>query len=271
MAENSKVEWTHNSFNPWHGCTKISPGCNNCYAERDSKRFNGDKVLWGAGADRLSMSESYWKQPLKWNKRAGEAGVRERVFCASMADVFDNNAPSGARERLWQLIKATPNLDWLIVTKRIGNAKNMLPDDWGNGYPNVWLLVTVVNQEEADRDIPKLLATPSIIRGLSMEPLLGEADLSCYLPNQYAEQDTTAYNLWLNNNGLDWIIVGGESGQHARPMHIDWARSLLEQCKKASVPFFFKQLSQANTKSFKNYALFSADLQVREFPKVRHA
>lgn len=229
MAENSKIEWTHHTFNPWHGCSKVSPGCDNCYAERDSKRFNGDKVLWGVNADRLELSDSYWKQPIKWDKRSAEKGVRERVFCASMADVFDKNAPEGARERLWALIKATPNLDWLLLTKRIGNAKTMLPDDWGKGYPNVWLVISVVNQEEADRDIPKLLDTPAKVRGLSMEPLLGEVKLDGY------------FDIGIWKYGIDWVIVGGESGNEARPMHPEWVVTLRDQCKAAGVPFFFKQ------------------------------
>lgn len=257
MSENSKIEWTHHTFNPWHGCTKISPGCDHCYAERDSKRFNGDKVLWGVDASRLTLSENYWKQPIKWNKRAGELGVRERVFCASMADVFDTNAPDGARDRLWSLIKATPNLDWLLLTKRIGNAKKMLPADWNEGYPNVWLVITVVNQIEADRDIIKLLNTPAAIRGLSIEPLLSSIILQpCWLNNgcgvgddedmatskcfRCSNHNNTIGCAWPSQK-LNWVIVGGESGKNARKMHVDWVRSLRDQCKSTKTPFFFKQ------------------------------
>lgn len=266
MAETTAIAWTDSTFNPWHGCNKVGPGCDNCYAERDSKRFNGDKVLWGVNAQRITMSENYWKQPIKWNKRAVELGVRHKVFCASMADVFDKNAPEGAREKLWGLIKATPNLDWLILTKRIGNAKSMLPSDWSEGYSNVWLVITVVNQEEADRDIPKLLALPAAVRGLSMEPLLSKVSLREFSPFSVAYGMTSLLNSHQTFGGIDWVIVGGESGSSARPMNHDWARSLRDQCKFVNVPFFFKQLSQANSKSFKDYETFPADLKVREFP-----
>ena len=249
MAENTKIQWCDHTFNTHWGCTKISDGCSNCYAENMGNRFG---VKWGAGEPRKTMSENYWKQPLKWNKRAGENNVRERVFCSSMADVFDNEAPEGVREKLWSLIKATPHLDWLIVTKRIGNVKNMLPEDWGDGYPNVWLLITVVNQIEADRDIPKLIDTPAAIRGLSIEPMLGYIDLTYIQFDAFTTMDV------LSGNGLstisvcqsapnafcdpiDWVIVGGESGSNARPMHPAWAKSLQDQCKLAGVAFFFKQ------------------------------
>lgn len=236
MGESTGIQWADSTFNPWHGCSKISPGCDNCYAERDSKRFNGNKILWGSDAERLTLSDSYWNQPLKWDKRAFEQGIRPRVFCASMADIFDKNAPEGQRERLWRLIKATPNLDWLILTKRIGNAVSMLPSDWGAGYPNVWLMITVVNQQEAERDIPKLLNTPAVIRGLSMEPLLGYVKL----PKLFIHDDRYS-DPRIVVSQINWIVVGGESGVNARPMHEQWVRSLHDQCKRQKVDFFFKQ------------------------------
>lgn len=272
MAEITLIPWADATFNAWIGCNKVGPGCENCYAERDSKRFHGDKVLWGVNAQRITMSENYWKQPIKWDKKAAEKGVRQRVFCSSMADIFDKNAPEGIRDRLWALIKATPNIDWLILTKRIGNAKSMLPPDWGDGYKNVWLIITVVNQEEATRDIIKLIDTPAAVRGLSMEPLLGEVSLR-WLPAFPENAPTTAQspsgttNEYDGLRKLDWIIAGGESGCNARPMNLDWARSLRDQCKAANVPFFFKQLSQSSSKSFKDYTSFPEDLKVREFPK----
>lgn len=243
MAENSAISWTSHTFNCWHGCAKISPGCDNCYAERESQRFNGDKVLWGANAERLTLSDNYWKQPLKWNKRASEKGIRERVFCASMADVFDVNSPEGVRERLWALIKETPNLDWLILTKRIGNAKKMLPSDWGDGYPNVYLMISVVNQEEANRDIPKLLNTPAAIRGLSMEPLLGPISFrwARWVDHDEMHQLKGSVHHLDGLLNIDWVIVGGESGPNARPMNPKWARDIRDQCALAHVPFFFKQ------------------------------
>ncbi len=259
MAENSSIEWTDHTFNPWIGCTKVSPGCDGCYAEAlMDKRYH--RVYWGAGMERKRTSVSNWKLPLKWDKAAAAAGRRDRVFCASLADVFDNEVPPQWRGELWALIRRTPNLDWLLLTKRIGNVRGMLPADWERGYSNVWLGATVVNQEEADRDIPKLLAVPAAKRFLSMEPLLGPVDLSRILlhsgPFEPAEDAPPAWkkihtvNVTMDSlrpgkksgrPALDWVICGGESGPKARPMHPDWARSLRDQCNAAGVSFFFKQ------------------------------
>ncbi len=249
MSENSKIEWTHHTFNPWWGCAKVSPGCDNCYAERDANRFSPTTSLWGPGAERRVFGDKHWAEPLKWNRKAAAAGTRARVFCASMADVFDKNAPAGARERLFALIKETPHLDWLILTKRIGNAPAMLPSDWHTGYSNVWLGASIVNQEEADRDIPKLLAVPARLRFLSMEPLLGPVDISKWLG--YCERlDKTGISRRASGEhivcerhcGISWVIVGGESGPGARPvLRPEWVRALRDQCTDASVPFLFKQ------------------------------
>lgn len=235
MAENSKIEWTHHTFSPWIGCTKIGPGCDHCYAESMNNRFKGGN--WGVGAPRRRTSAANWKLPLKWNREAAKTGERLRVFCASLADVFDNEVDQLWREDLWTLIESTPNLDWLLLTKRIGNVSDMAPGYWSaEGWPeNVWLGVTVVNQAEADRDIPKLLSVPAKIRWLSMEPLLGPVDLR--------QAHMTHYKLknWPAPTRVDWVVVGGESGAGARPMHPDWAISLRDQCELAGIPFLFKQ------------------------------
>lgn len=253
MAENSKIEWTDHTFNPWIGCTKVSPGCDNCYAEHlMDKRMH--TVQWGAGKERKRTSAANWSMPLKWNKQAAREGRRYRVFCASLADVFDNDVPAEWRADLFDLIRMTQNLDWLLLTKRIGNAHEMmlrsggyttyerpysdhdLSDRWkiAEPLPNVWLGATIVNQEEADRDIQKLLRVPAAKRFLSIEPLLGPVNLYYWLgANVLHELD--------GGPRLDWIIVGGESGARARPMHPDWARSLRDQCIGSGVPFFFKQ------------------------------
>lgn len=250
MSENSKIEWTTHTFNPWWGCAKISPGCDFCYAERDAKRFMGGKVIWGVHADRREFGDKHWNEPLKWNKKAQEAGERHRVFCASMADVFDKKAPEGARERLWGLIDATPNLDWLLLTKRIGNVASMLPERWSVALPeNVWLGASIVNQLEADRDIPKLLQIKTKgVRFLSMEPLLGPVSLRWLAawPENAPATPENPYGNGVTNHldglrRLDWVIVGGESGPHARPMHPKWAQDLRDQCEAAGVPFLFKQ------------------------------
>ncbi len=238
MGQKTSISWVRNSdgtqgstFNPVWGCAKVGPGCDNCYAEKMANRF-GD--WWGVGKPRREFGEKRWGKPLKWNRNAEKAGIRHRVFCASMADVFDKDWPEGTRDRLWALIRSTPNLDWIILTKRIGNAAKMLPPDWGAGYPNVWLVITVVNQEEAVRDVPKLLDTPAAIRGLSIEPQLDFIDIGHwispigYLPTRFNEK-------------LDWIICGAESGPGRRSFNEDWARALRDQCEAAGTAFFFKQ------------------------------
>ena len=233
MAENSNIEWTHHTFNPWEGCQKVGPGCDNCYAEARDIRFTGG-THWGPGSPRRRTSAANWRKPLAWDRAAALAGERHRVFCASLADVFDNAVDPAWREDLWRLIETTPNLDWMLLTKRPGNIAKMLPPSWGAGWHNVWLGCTVVNQAEADRDIPKLLAVPAAIRFLSMEPLLGPVDLA------QATRRVLRHQSYLNLN-LHLVIVGGESGPGARPMHPDWARSLRDQCQAAGVAFFFKQ------------------------------
>ena len=192
MVENSKIEWTDHTFNPVVGCQKVGPGCDNCYAEALAKRTG--MVEWGEHAERRVTSDVNWSQPVKWNRRAREQlGRPARVFCASMSDWADNRWPLGVRERLFELIRNTPDLIWLLLTKRIGNVPGMLPPDWGDGYPNVCLLVTVVNQEEADRDVPKLLATPARWRGLSMEPLLGAVDIKPWIGSCFECSNTCGW------------------------------------------------------------------------------
>jgi protein gp37 len=274
MAETT-IEWTAThlpdgtalpgyTFNPWIGCQKVGPGCDHCYAEISTPvrvmRAEGQE-LWGPGAPRRLTSDANWRKPLAWNAQAAKSGIRRKVFCASLADVFDNAIDPAWREDLWRLIQSTPCLDWLLLTKRPGNIGGMLPTfaDWGEGWPHVWLGCTVVNQAEADRDIPKLLAVPAAVRFLSVEPLLGPLDLSHWMgvhhsrDNNMADPETRdAINKMIllareqfraehGNHGINWIIVGGESGPHARPMHPDWARSLRDLCAAVGVPFFFKQ------------------------------
>lgn len=254
MSENSTIEWTDHTFNPWEGCQKVGPGCDRCYAEVRNSRFAGGTAInWGPGAPRRRTSVSNWNKPLAWNKAHAEFfavyGRRQRVFCASLADVFDNAVSDDWRADLFDLILATPNLDWLLLTKRIGNVTGMAPYDWTcqrRGWPaHVWIGATIVNQEEADRDIPKLLAVPAARRFLSMEPLLGAVDLRLQRPvTDKDRQDMDGYCSHITTAagaGLHWVIVGGESGAGARPMHPDWAFDLRDQCATAGVPFLFKQ------------------------------
>ena len=265
MAENTKIEWCDHTFNPWEGCQKVGPGCDNCYAETRNARFSGGTAInWGPGAPRRRTSSSNWNKPLAWNAQAdafmAQHGRRQRVFCASLADVFDNAVPVQWRRDLFDLIAATPKLDWLLLTKRIGNARSLYAGaylDSARAWPeNVWIGATIVNQAEADRDIPKLLAVPARVRFLSMEPLLGPVDIDTpsRLPCPNAthvvmDPETGAheccrscdYTGLSDNWGIDWVIVGGESGPGARPMSPDWARNLRDQCEAAGVPFLFKQ------------------------------
>jgi protein gp37 len=222
VGETTNISWTHHTHNIAWGCTKVGPPCDFCYAEVWAKRL-GLNNLWGPDADRRTFGDKYWNQPLKWDRDAAAAGERRRVFCSSMADVFDNHPKLPAeRLRLWELIIATPNLDWLLLTKRVGNVWRMLPLRWQSRLPaNVWLGISVGLQSEADRDIDKLRAIPAAVRFISFEPMLGPI-----VP------DLT---------GIHLAIIGGESGPHARPMHPAWARSLRDQCVTAGVAFHFKQ------------------------------
>lgn len=251
MSENTKIEWATHTFNPWEGCQKVGPGCDHCYAESRNARFAGGTAInWGPGAPRRRTSAANWAKPLAWNANHeaffAEHGRRQSVFCASLADVFDNEVDPQWRSDLFDLIGKTPNLDWMLLTKRIGNAKSMLdaavPGGW-SAWPNVWLGATIVNQEEADRDISKLLEIPAAKRFLSMEPLLGAVDLFRVREapdltfNALSKKEGIAYR----GTGLDWVIVGGESTSGARPMHTKWVRDLRDQCNVAGVAFLFKQ------------------------------
>lgn len=219
MAENSNIEWTDATFNPWWGCTKVSDGCKFCYAQNIANRYG--HAVWGPGATRRTFGENHWREPLRWNRRAEERGERLRVFCASMADVFDPEAPAEERERLWELIRQTPHLDWQILTKRPHLITQSLPFDWGNGYPNVWLGTSVEDERVLNR-IESLVEVPAVVHFLSLEPLIGPlSDLPL--------------------NGIEWAIVGGESGPGARPMKAEWVEEIRLQCEIANVPFFFKQ------------------------------
>lgn len=264
MGAATKIEWTATvrpdgtvspgyTFNPWWGCVKVSPGCANCYAEAFDRRTHGTakhtdargvvrEPHWGKDAPRRFFGDKHWRQPLAWNRAAELAGERRRVFCASMADVFEDRPDLvEPRARLFSLIDATPSLDWLLLTKRPENI-GRLATPWcveNGALHNVWLGTTVENQEQADLRIPHLLRVPAAVRFLSVEPLLGPVDLTPWLDEEGYDPDATPDVVPLTP--IDWVIVGGESGPGARPMHPEWARSLRDQCRDAGVPFFFKQ------------------------------
>jgi len=230
VGKNSAIEWTHHTFNPWWGCVKVSAGCKHCYAETWSRRVGLE--IWGARAERRFFSDAHWREPLRWNAEAVAAGVRRRVFCASMADVFEARTDLDlVRERLWTLIETTPALDWLLLTKRPEQIAEKAP--WGNRWPpNVWLGTTAENQLWANRRIPILLEHPAAVRFVSCEPLIGHLDLTRWLSPKKGE------------HRINWVIAGGESGSKARPMNPEWVRSLRDQCQRAKVAFHFKQWGQ---------------------------
>lgn len=226
--EGTNISWAHLTFNPWIGCQKVGPACDHCYAETLATQRLG--VMWGPGAERRPTADSTWAKPWRWDRVAGEGGVKLRVFCASLADWADNAVPDEWRARLANLISGTPNLIWMLLTKRIGNARAMLEQMFPEGVPaNVWLGITVANQQEADRDIPRALSVKAGLGirrlFLSIEPMLGPIDLT----------------RWLATGGIDMVIVGGESGKDARPMHPDWPWIVQVDCEEAGVAFHFKQ------------------------------
>lgn len=358
MAETTKIQWTDHTFNPWRGCTKVHAGCAHCYAERESKRNPGVLGVWGDMGTRVVAAEKTWGDPLKWNKAAEAAGERRRVFCASLADVFEDwgdghvSGPDGrvwvkpyldsesqpenwqledeetmrrdsqgwrfvtlhdVRARLFALIDATPWLDWQLLTKRPENVRRMwpsftllppnvrvehalnhphadIPDSTSPSprRPNVWIGTSVSDQETADKYVPELLKlrdlTPVLF--LSIEPLLGPVDLRPLLPKWFYEcqkclasgesddrpgdpcgcepadgndgEECDGHLEVTRGSGIDWIIVGGESGPKARPCRPEWILSIVEQCRSAGVPCFVKQLGQKIVVDLKQFSRYIA-------------
>ncbi len=225
MGKDSGIAWTDHSFNPVWGCTKISPGCLNCYAERLDKKFKAGKH-WGPAGRRLTFGDAHWKQPIGWNKKARKLGVRHRVFAGSMCDLFeDHPVVAGELAKLWPLIRLTPHLDWLILTKRPENIQRFLPSDWGlRAYANVWLGVSIESYEfQWRRDLLVNVLAP--IRFISYEPAIGPLDDA------------------LDLRGIHWLIYGGESGVRHRQDKEWWATAIRERCRAEGIAFFFKQVS----------------------------
>lgn len=221
MGETTKIAWADATFNIAWGCTKIDPGCKHCYAETLSKRYGHD--VWGPSAPRRVLSKSYWHQPVKWDSAAQACGTRPKVFTSSMCDVFEDHPTiTEQRERLWPLIRETPNLDWQILTKRADRIAANLPPDWDTGYPNVWLGVSVSEINGLWR-LDELRKVPARVRFLSYEPALGPI----------AET--------IDLLGISWVIYGGESGPNFRPEQKHWARDMRERCILGDVAFFHKQ------------------------------
>lgn len=230
MAEITGISWADSTANFWAGCQKVSPGCDHCYAETlMDTRFG--RVKWGPHGERQRVAQG-WRDLRKWQRAADrnggidpDLGRRRRVFINSLADFFDTHSTVPWRGEAWALFRECPSLDIMLLTKRPQNIAANLPDDWGQGWPNIWLGTTIENQTEADRRVPVLASVPAAIRFLSAEPLLGAIKIE----DRY----------W--REAIHWLIIGGESGDQARPMHPDWVTDLIEQAARAGVPQHFKQ------------------------------
>lgn len=228
MGKDTKIEWAHHTFNPWMGCTKVSEACKFCYAEKYVERWGFAK--WGDKGTRQRTAKSTWNKPRTWNEMAKKNGTRYRVFCASLADVFEDHPDIKQewRDDLFSLILDTPHLDWLLLTKRPENYYKFLPNNWiPGGYDNVWLGVSAENQKRYDERAQLLSEIPARTRFISMEPLLTKITLS-----------TNRLNF------IDWIIIGGESGfkKDARKLDLTHVQSVITQCDQIGIKVFFKQL-----------------------------
>jgi protein gp37 len=263
MGEATNISWTDHTFNPFEGCTKVSPGCDNCYAEARDKRWGGDH--WGKGHPRKTMSESYWHQPLRWNRLAGEAGRIDKVFCGSLCDVMDDEAPEGQRERLWKLIDQTPNLLWQLLTKRPTRYQPYLPEN-GFRFDNVILGTTTENQEFFDVRMPEVDAAAEILRrrNAMSTPKTYRVPVKTFASYEPALGRITMRLQARLGIAPDWLIFGGETGNEPRPMEMEWAENIKAECEEFGVAFFMKQVSARTPKQAA--ALIPAHLLVREFP-----
>jgi len=272
MGEETSIAWTDHTFNYWIGCTKISPACDRCYAAARDQRFEGGKH-WGPGAPRRLTSRANRHSLRKWQAYAKLSGERPWVFCFSLADVFDNEVDPAWRKSFWKEVRVCDCLRIQLVTKRVGNAPDMLPDNWEEDFQHCGIISTVVTSEEYRRDMPKLMAMKYDYHtrwiGLSIEPQLEEIRLG---------------NL---GRRLDWVITGGESDQVVdgkmelgRPYDIDWARALIDDGAREGVPVFVKQIGATpqngghpmplggKRSPGANPLLWPQDIRVREMPRV---
>ena len=251
--ENSKIQWTTHTWNPWYGCSKISPGCAHCYAEvMMDKRYG--RVQWGPGKPRKRTALGYWRQPLAWNKQAGDLHERYRIF-PSLCDPFDHEVSDAWRNDFFRLIEQTPNLDWLLLTKRAEEMLSMLNDYYPLPAPlpaNMWLGVSVENQEWANKRRDFLAAVRARIRFVSYEPAIGPV-------------------AWTGWEFVDQIIVGGESGPGARYFDSCWAADTLTFCRTHGIAFFMKQKGSNSDVACRDHkggdpAEWPQWCRVREFP-----
>ena len=247
MGKTTGISWTDHTFNPWWGCTRVSPGCDNCYAEAFDHRVGGDH--WGKGVPRREFKDKHWREPLLWDQNAERDKVNRKVFCASMADIMDDEAPEGARERLWNLIDDTPHLIWQLLTKRPHRYVRYLPARFA--FRNVWLGTTAENQEFYDVRWP-ILYEQAYFMGLptwiSYEPAIGPLTI-------------------INHSAVpNWMICGGESGHARREFRREWADELLVECRHYGVSFFMKQFGGLTAEIGKR--AIPPELMIHEFPKI---
>jgi protein gp37 len=265
MADQTNIKWCEHTFNPWRGCAKVSPGCTHCYAETITRRSPGVLGEWAPSGRRVIAAETYWRLPLKWDRAAERAAERRRVFCANLADVFeDRPGPREPRARLLHLIRRTRNLDWLMLTKRPEAVNRLVPADtnwearhWFANCPDAWVGASEEDRQRADERIPLLREVPAAVPFLSVEPHLEPVELGL--------------------EGIHWVIVGGEIGPEARPCHAAWVLSVLRQCERAGVACFVKQMGlnvwdngerrELKHKKGGDLAEWPEAFQVREFPE----
>lgn len=273
MGEVTKISWADATWNPFWGCSEVSPACDHCYARELAKRFGFN--IWGADADRRFFGPKHWREPVKWNREAmATFGRRMRVFCASMADVYEVNPKvDSERLRLFELIRNTPNLEWLLLTKRHAEIKRYMHI---SELPNVRQGVTVENQTYDFRIVPG-------VEWLSVEPMLGPLDLFNHLYRRIAVSEMPGSALndgctegYERKPGINHVIIGGESGHGAREMKLEWALSLIAQCRAAGLAVHFKQTGDVlarklglKDKSGKDPAEWPIELQIQEFPKAK--
>jgi protein gp37 len=225
MAEETKIAWTHHTFNPWMGCQKVSEGCRNCYAEQLVTGRMG-RNLWGPEESDQNngrqKTKSPWKKVKRWQKKAADNNEIRLVFTGSLCDIFeDAEIPNNYRPQVWDVIRSSPNLHFQLLTKRPQNIAGMLPDDWGDGYDNVWLGCTIERNDVAHRHY-QLVRNPAKVHYVSYEPAIGPLD-------QMPLDD------------IEWVIYGGESGSDYRDHNIEWPRNMRERCEKTGTAFFYKQ------------------------------
>ena len=270
MSANSNIAWCDDTFNIVWGCTPVDGDCKNCYADRLDSRYHADNPHWGKNAPRMLLSDTYWKQPLKWNKEAESIGIKRKVFCSSMGDVFeDNEIVDSQRLRLWDLIRQTPNLIWQILTKRPERIIDHLPEFWDEIRSRVWLGTSIGSQQSIERLAALITPIQSGIKFISLEPLHGEIMLPF---NDFVDNGHKVCDL------IDWVIVGGESGNETgkyryRRCELQWIERIVSDCQDQNIPVWVKQMGTHLAKELKlkhrhgaDISEFPAHLQIQQFP-----